>query len=332
MTVGRWLRSVGAGLVAVVALLMIVVLATGAVALITAHGRSMEPSFHSGDLAVVVPGSNYHVGEVVGYWSPLLRVVVLHRIVAAHGGTFTFKGDNNPFLDPRRLPASDIRGRLWLHVPDGGTVLGWVRAPAVLGFVACVLIVLGVGGASRHRWGRGPTTAAGSRRAGPKHAAPNRTGQEWWPLVVALAVVCVLAVVTAGTWSMATTRPSVRPLPYVQRMTVTYTATAPVGDAYPTAALSTGDPVFLRLVHTLGIRVHYVVVPGGGPAHPHAAVEGTISATALLDGPAGWSTRLAAVSPEPFSGAQADVDVPIDLTRIATPEKAFVAETGVSLA
>src|SRR5271157_145822 len=97
--VGRWLRNIGATLLTVVALLVIVVLATGEVALVTTHGQSMEPRFHSGDLAVVVPDSTYHVGQIVGYQSPLLHVVVLHRIVAEHDGTFVFKGDNNSFLD-----------------------------------------------------------------------------------------------------------------------------------------------------------------------------------------------------------------------------------------
>src|SRR5271170_7219220 len=133
---GRRFRRIGAILVTVAGLTVILALSTGEMSLVTTHGISMEPKFHTGDLAVIVPSAHYRVGEIVGYHSPLLHIVVLHRIVAEHGGFFTFKGDNNSFLDPVRLPASAIEGRLWLHIARGGIVLGWFRSPVVLGLLA----------------------------------------------------------------------------------------------------------------------------------------------------------------------------------------------------
>ena len=132
---GRRFRRICATLVAVIGLIVIVALATGEVALVTTHGISMEPRFHTGDLAIVVPASEYHVGEIVGYHSPLLHIVVLHRIVAEHAGLFTFKGDNNNFLDPVKVHSSAIEGRLWARVPHAGIVLGWVRSPLGLGIL-----------------------------------------------------------------------------------------------------------------------------------------------------------------------------------------------------
>src|SRR5919204_2585396 len=61
------------------------------------YGTSMEPHFHRGDLVVLRRRPAYRVGEIVGYRSLKLRREVLHRIVAARGGRFTFKGDNNHF-------------------------------------------------------------------------------------------------------------------------------------------------------------------------------------------------------------------------------------------
>ena len=63
---GRRLRRITATLVVVAGLAVIGALATGEVALVTTHGVSMEPTFHTGDLAVIVPSASYHVGEVVG--------------------------------------------------------------------------------------------------------------------------------------------------------------------------------------------------------------------------------------------------------------------------
>lgn len=332
---GRTARAVGAALVTVVALLVIVALATGRVALVTTHGQSMAPRFHSGDLAVIVPNSSYHVGEIVGYQSPLLHVVVLHRIVAEDHGRFTFRGDNNSFLDPLRLPASAVKGRLWLHVPQGGTVLGAVRSPVVLGILALFVTALCFGGASRRRTARGPTTGRGAAHAAPKHAAPHAACADWWPVAVPLAVAGLLLVATAAVWVMPSTRVSQRPMPYVQHLTITYAAAAPAGATYPSGSVATGAPIFLRLVRTLTVTAHYRLDVHGDPgahAPPRATITGTLAATAVLHGPDGWSGPLATLAPVSFSGPSGDVVFPVDLTRVSALKQAFVTETGVPLA
>ncbi len=188
---GRRFRRIGATFVTVVGLGLIVALCTGEVALVTTHGISMEPRFYTGDLAVITPSAHYRVGEIVGYHSPLLHIVVLHRIVAEHAGLFTFKGDNNSFLDPVRLPASAIEGRLWLHIPHGGVVLGGLRSPVVIGLLAFLVVALGIGGTARRRRNRGAgvgmaaapdarflrhrgrAVVAGGRGAGPRRSHRN---------------------------------------------------------------------------------------------------------------------------------------------------------------
>jgi signal peptidase I len=330
---GRTLRTIGAALVTGAALVVIVALATDRVTLVTTYGQSMAPRFNSGDLAVIVPDPTYHVGQIVGYQSPLLHVVVLHRIVAVHDGRFTFQGDNNSFLDPLRLPASAVKGRLWLHVPYGGTVLGEVRSPVALGVMALIVTGLCLGGASRRRRTMGPTTGRTSPRTVPKHAAPKPAGVDWWPVAVPSAVAGVLVVATVVAWAMPATRASVRPVPYTQHLTITYAATAPPGATYPSGSVSTGAPVFLRLVRTLDVTAHYELDMQGHPVAPaRAAVTGTLSASAVLRGPDGWSRQFAALAPVSFSGPRASVVFPVDLSRIAALKQAFVAETGVPLA
>jgi signal peptidase I len=61
---------------------------------VTTHGISMEPRFHTGDLAVVRPAADYRVGDVVAYHSDLLHTVVLHRIIGRDRDRYVFKGDN----------------------------------------------------------------------------------------------------------------------------------------------------------------------------------------------------------------------------------------------
>ncbi|MGO9489145.1 MAG: S24 family peptidase, partial [Solirubrobacteraceae bacterium] len=52
---------------------------------VVTDGISMEPRFHSGDLAIVRSQPSYRVGEIVAYHSKVLHTVVLHRIVGRAG-------------------------------------------------------------------------------------------------------------------------------------------------------------------------------------------------------------------------------------------------------
>ena len=49
-------------------------------------GTSMEPRFHTGDLAIVRSAREYRVGDIVAYRSRALNTIVLHRIIAKVGG------------------------------------------------------------------------------------------------------------------------------------------------------------------------------------------------------------------------------------------------------
>jgi signal peptidase I len=330
---GRRLRRIGATLVTVAGLTVIGALATGEMALVTTHGVSMEPRFHTGDLAVLVPSSHYHVGEIVGYHSPLLHIVVLHRIVAEHDGLFTFKGDNNSFLDPVHVGPAAIEGRLWLHIVRGGVVLGWVRSPLVLGVLAFLVIALGVGGAARRRRARGPTVGPNPSGAVSHPSGTGSVAVQWWPIAVAGSLVAVFSLMTLTSWTMSASRPSESALPYDQHAAFSYGGIAPAGVTYPTGFVTTGDPVFLHLVDWLDVEVHYAITSGeSSPASAsEPAVRGTIGASAEVTGPGGWTGHLTSVTPVDFSGSSAIVDVPLDLTKLPALEQAFESETGVSL-
>ena len=83
----------------------------GGTTYVSTHGISMEPKFHTGDLAVLRAANSYAVGDVVAYRSPSLGITMLHRIVEDHDGTFVTRGDNNGWNDPDRW--------IWLIVENG---------------------------------------------------------------------------------------------------------------------------------------------------------------------------------------------------------------------
>src|SRR4051794_395605 len=134
----------------------------GAMTYVATHGISMEPDFHSGDLALLSPADRYSVGDVVAYRSETLDTVVMHRIVSADVHGFVTQGDNNDWLDEDRPTEDEILGRLFVRVPRGGQVIGALRSPEVLFSLAGGLLVL-LGGMHDPR---GRRTARWLRRRG----------------------------------------------------------------------------------------------------------------------------------------------------------------------
>src|SRR3954447_20295003 len=112
-------------------------------------GISMVPHFHKGDLVVLRRQSTYRVGDVVAYRSHDLHRNVLHRIIAIHGGRYTFKGDNNGFIDPERPTDVDLVGSEWFKLRGAGNWVASLHSPrnaAVVAFVLVLFLLLGGGG------------------------------------------------------------------------------------------------------------------------------------------------------------------------------------------
>lgn len=114
------LGLVAVGLLSVVVLVAVAALTVGRVAVVSTVGNSMEPGFHAGDLAVLIPASDYGVGDVVGYHSDDLDTVVMHRIVDVADDGYVLQGDNNDWLDPEHPTEDQLVGKLALRVPQGG--------------------------------------------------------------------------------------------------------------------------------------------------------------------------------------------------------------------
>ena len=120
----------------------------GSTSLAIVDGSSMFPTFKRNDLVFVRPSSTYRVGDVVAYHSKLIHRVVLHRVVAVHGGKYTFKGDNNDFLDPEQPTQGAFIGKRWFAVPGLGRLATLLHTPWVAAVVAALLVLAwGLGGA-----------------------------------------------------------------------------------------------------------------------------------------------------------------------------------------
>jgi signal peptidase I len=123
----------------------------GQTTIVTVDGTSMLPGLTQSDVVIIRPAAQYRVGDVVAYRSALLHRIVLHRIVDIDGDHFTFKGDNNSFLDPEKPNRTALVGKRWITAPGVARVVGVLRLPLVLAlFAAGAVLYHGViGGAGR---------------------------------------------------------------------------------------------------------------------------------------------------------------------------------------
>lgn len=315
--------------------------AVGHLAVVATRGVSMEPGFQTGDLAILGPAADYDVGDVAAYYSDLLDTVVMHRIIARNGEIYTFQGDNNSWVDPERVTKADLRGKLWLRVPRGGSALGW--AGSHLGLLAAAAAVAAGGTASATRRGRvaaGGTASAirrgRTRRARPRHAGgrPPRPAQPFLTAgslrdvtlgAGAVTLLCALLGVVA--FGRPASTASATPVAYQRHGELTYQASVPAGPAYTDGRVDTGEPVFLRLVPALDIAYTYRL-----SADAPALLRGTLGLDAEVSDATGWRLDLVLQPPAPFVGDHATATGVLDLAALRATLDEVSAQTGISMA
>jgi len=102
-------------------------------------GHSMEPTFHTGDLAITQRQASYAIGDVVAFETE--GGVAIHRIVGGDVlGGYQVKGDNNQLPDVWSPTPSSIIGRVWIWLPQVGSVLAFVGQPASLAGLAAAIV------------------------------------------------------------------------------------------------------------------------------------------------------------------------------------------------
>jgi hypothetical protein len=267
----------------------------------------MQPQFDPGDLAILRPAGGYAVGDVVAYRSTELDTVVMHRIVGTDGERFVLQGDHNTWLDPDRPTGEEILGRLWLHLPHGGTALTTLRSPAVLGGIALAALLV-VGSLrrprGRHRATHRPRPARVPARAGFSTAGRARART----VAVGCGVVALLA--AAGGVAlllMPATQTQTRTVPVLQEGEFSYVGVAVPGTTYPTGRIETGDTVYTQLAGPLTVSLA-TTFSGPGLADLAGSVRLDVTATTTD----GWTTPLVAGAPASVTGGAVTATVTLD--------------------
>lgn len=144
--VGGLSTLVVAGIVALAVAMTVVPAVAGAHTLTVLSG-SMEPKLPVGSVVVdkpVDPGS-LTTGDIVTYAQGDNRIT--HRIVAVkhqgHERVFKTQGDANNTADGKLVHASQIRGKLWYHVPYIGTTRNFLTSKAGLTMIGGAVLLIG---------------------------------------------------------------------------------------------------------------------------------------------------------------------------------------------
>jgi signal peptidase I len=292
----------------------------GGTAFVTTRGASMEPRFHTGDLAVVHAADRYQIGDVVAYRSDQLKSVVMHRIVARDGTTFVFKGDNNSFLDPEHPVRSQLIGKLAVRVPQGGIWLERLTSPAGLGLIAFGLLASGGTAVQTRRRRRGGTMSRhATNRPSRSGAAALATAPPW--LRTAAATTAVAGILGLALAALAWTGPVMKlasgQAPTSRSVTFSYTAAVPRTPAYDDTTARSPDPVFRRLTNTVDLHVAYQGSPG------------TVTVSAGLSTSSGWHSTVPLAAPASFSGNRYESTVRLDLDAFQARAQSAAAVTGL---
>ncbi len=316
----RALAAIAAPLLAIAFFLLWPAKLGGAATFVVTHGISMEPNFHTGDLAIARSADEYHVGDVVAYRSDRLHTTVMHRIVRQVGDRFVFKGDNNSWLDPEHLRADHIYGKLWLHIPKVGLVLAWVAQPLHAALLA-VGVILATDEERRRR----------RRRRGDGVKAPTAASVSYLPewgrtAAATLGLVglgCAVLAVMGLRHPLDTT--TQHATAYQQKADLSYSASVAKSTVYPDGTVQTGDPVFLKLVD----RVTGTVRDELATEAPHS-LTGTVSTVVRVSDGNGWSRDLSTSATRSFSGDTVITHATVDVAAVQALTKQVSELTGVN--
>ena len=114
---------------------------------------------------------------------------------------------------------------------------------------------------------------------------------------------------------IAFTRPASRPVPagtpYKQQVSFGYSAHVRPGLVYPSGSITTGDPIFLSLVHGVAVSIDYRL-----SADAPTTVTGTEDVLLQLTGPSGWSHTLVLVPPTRFTGTHTGTEVTLEISHL----------------
>lgn len=287
----------------------------GQVSYVMVNGISMEPGLHGGDLVIARQSTEYQVGDVVTYRDAKMGVYVIHRIIDIDQDRYILKGDNNSWVDGYHPTRQEIIGKLWLHLPKMGNVIGWIRTPINMALTVGLL-----GGLFMVNMTMQPPARPGKKTTKSTKSSAGTFETALYALGIFGLVFLVLAI-------FAFSRPLLRTgdgIPYTHTGTYFYSASGTPG-VYDTDAVRSGEPVFLKL--TCALDLGFVYNLGGDQPENISGYQQFYAV--VMDEQSGWQRTIPLTSDTNFTGETYTSTASLDLCQVEDLVAAVEQETGV---
>ena len=292
----------------------------GGVTYVTTHGISMQPGIHAGDLIMVREADTYGPGDAVAYDSGILKTVVLHRIVSVEDGEYTFKGDNNSWLDPDHPTKDQLVGKQWFLIPQGGVWLERITSPPMLAALAFLLLLAGSKKEAQTRRSRR------KRRKVSQEAGGDFWLKSWWTgqstgvrttVSVAGAIALLGILLALLSWTKPLTVQGTSAAAAGGKVEFAYSAAVPTSPAYQSRVAKSPDPIFRKLTNQVDVHYNYTGPPG------------TVEVVAQLSNPSGWHWTVPLAAPTSFEEPNHQGTVTLDLNALAARSQAGAKASGI---
>ena len=238
-------------------------LVTGGSALAVLSG-SMTPGLPVGAMAFVLPvePTSIEPGDVITFQrAPDAPELVTHRVLAVDDTSgvpvFTTKGDANEDADIDPVPASAVRGELWLGVAHLGRLSALLHSPKGAGLLV-VLVCAAIAASPGPRRDSSSDVPAGQRDgAEPAPVASRRPDADLVDAADARTVVMAAVPIAASRPAAGPGegRPALPPLPLLDRP-------RPSAGLHPPAGLAPNPSTRPRSRDDGLVSARYSVVPG----------------------------------------------------------------------
>ena len=314
----------------------------GMASYIVVIGKSMEPKFHRGDLVIVHKEPRYQIGDVIVYRNSQLKSFVFHRIISQQMGRYTLRGDNNSWVDTYEPSVKEVIGKLWLHIPGGGTVIQAIRTPFTMALIAGALGAFlaanlfmktakdkkpmndktipdwftSIGQKTRYWF----TETRGLTASEPVTFSP---GEVFEALFFVLGLIGLSSLILGLiAFSRPASRTAQTEISYQHLGVFSYSASTSQG-VYDADAITSGDPIFTKLACAVNINFQYTLV-----AAQTEDIAGTYQLTAMImEESSGWQRILPLQEKTSFTGDAFGTNARLDLCKIQSLAQSMEQET-----
>lgn len=279
----------------------------------------MHDHYQQNDLILVRPKQAYQIGDAVLYRNPQLGQV-FHRIIGKVSEGFFMKGDNNTWVDSFLPSDEDIYGSIWIHIPNAGTIVKFLRTPFIFSTIltASILILIQVWKSSTNRATRiiCPTDVG--------HARKFRMNYKLTDLLY-LSLISLLCFSILAFFAFQ--EPIEHEIPdnlnYTNRGQFDYFAVT-TGDVYQEGFLASGDPVFRLLTDSVNILFHYEL-----SADQTGEIHGTNRMVAEISDATGWKYPIELLPTTTFTGNEFTLQSTLELNQLQEIIDKLETQTGI---